>query len=112
MQWSCQSPSKIVSYFIPLFWLCALFSFFSSLIRHLEITLAAFGNFTFNAPTTSAPPAFGTPAAAPAFGAPTAAPQQTAGFGAPSAFGQSTFGAPSMQSKQNCDLDLLFVAVN
>lgn len=46
--------------------------------------LAAFGNFTFNAPTTSAPPAFG---------APTAAPQQNTGFGAPSAFGQNTFGA-------------------
>lgn len=51
------------------------------------MTLAAFGNFTFNAPATSAaPPAFGVATAA-------AAPQQSQGFGAPSAFGQNTFGA-------------------
>lgn len=51
------------------------------------MTLAAFGNFTFNAPTSSAPPAFGAATAG------AAAPQQSQGFGAPSAFGQNTFGA-------------------
>lgn len=51
----------------------------------INVTLAAFGNFTFNAPTTSAPPAFGAATAG--------APQQTQGYGAPSAFGQNTFGA-------------------
>lgn len=44
--------------------------------------LAAFGNFSFNTPATSAPPAFGTPAV-----------PQTAGFGAAPAFGQTSFGA-------------------
>lgn len=52
---------------------------------------AAFGNFSFNTPATSAaPPAFGATGAA---AQPTA--QATTGFGAPSAFGQTSFGSTS-----------------
>lgn len=51
---------------------------------YLSIALAAFGNFSFNTPATSAPPAFGTPAAT-----------QATGFGATPAFGQTSFGSTS-----------------
>lgn len=48
--------------------------------------LAAFGNFSFNTPATSAPPPFGTPATS-----------QATGFGAPHAFGQPSFGQTAGQ---------------
>lgn len=60
------------------------FGYVSILCFDLYNPLAAFGNFSFNTPATSAPPAFGTPV-----------PTQTAGFGATPAFGQPSFGGAS-----------------
>lgn len=67
---------QIVSVFLVMFYIYVLIIF--------AIPLAGFGNFSFNAPATTAPPAFGTPA-----------PTQSTGFGALPSFGQTSFGATS-----------------